>query len=74
MLLDTNVLSELVRQKPDRKVQAFVRARTDPIISALTRHELVFGAERAADPARRAKLSAWIATSARAWPGLGQTF
>jgi len=61
MLLDTNVLSELVRPKPDPKVQAFVRAQTDPLISALTIHAIVFGAERAADPARRAKLIAWVA-------------
>lgn len=62
VLLDTNVLSELVRPKPDPKVQAFVRAQTDPLISALTIHELVFDAERAIDPARRAKLIAWIAS------------
>jgi hypothetical protein len=61
VLLDTNALSELVRQKPDPKVHAFVRAQTDPFISALTIHELVFGAERASDPARRAKLIAWVA-------------
>ncbi len=61
VILDTNVLSELVRPRPDPKVQAFVRAQTDPLISALTIHELVFGAERANDPARRAKLIAWVA-------------
>src|SRR5690242_3797307 len=61
VLLDTNVLSELVRATPDRKVQEFVRAQTDPLISVLTIHELVFGAERASDPTRRAKLTAWIA-------------
>lgn len=61
VLLDTNVLSELVRPKPDPKVQAFVRAQTDPLISALTIHEIVFGAERAPAPARRAKLTAWVA-------------
>jgi len=59
--MDTNVLSELVRAKPDPKVQAFVRAQTDPLISALTIHEIVFGAERAPDPARRAKLTVWVA-------------
>ncbi len=62
MLLDTNVLSELVRPKPDARVQAFVRAQTAPLISALTIHEMVFGAERAGDPARRVKLIAWIAS------------
>ena len=61
ILLDTNVLSELVRPKPDPKVQAFVRAQTDPLISALTIHELIFGAERANDQARRTKLLSWIA-------------
>lgn len=61
MLLDTNVLSELVRRKPDPKVQAFVRAQTDPVISALTIHEIVFGAEHASDLARRTKLVAWAA-------------
>src|SRR5271165_3010597 len=61
MLLDTNVLSELVRPKPEPHVRAFVRAQTDPLISALTIHEIVFGAERASDPTRRAKLIAWVA-------------
>lgn len=61
VLLDTNVLSELVRPRPDANVQAFVRAQTDPILSALTIHEIIFGAERASDPARRAKLLSWVA-------------
>jgi predicted nucleic acid-binding protein len=60
ILLDTNVLSELVRPRPEPKIQAFIRAQTDLIISALTIHELVFGAERASDPARRTKLLSWI--------------
>jgi predicted nucleic acid-binding protein len=61
VLLDTNVLSELIRTKPDPKVQAFVRAQPDPLISVLTIHEIIFGAERATDSARRTKLNAWIA-------------
>jgi predicted nucleic acid-binding protein len=60
ILLDTNVLSELVRPRPEPRVQAFVRGQTDPLISALTIHELVFGAERASDQARRIKLLSWI--------------
>jgi toxin FitB len=56
MLLDTHVLSELVRPMPNPKLQAFVRSQSDPIISALTIHELVFGAERASEPGRRTKL------------------
>lgn len=61
VLLDTNVLSELVRPKPDPRIQAFVRAQVDPLISVLTIHEISYGADRAPDPARRAKLAAWVA-------------
>jgi hypothetical protein len=61
VLLDTNVLSELVRPKPDPKVEAFVRAQTDPLISVVTLQELIYGAERT-QPARKAKLLGWIAS------------
>ncbi|MGH6922705.1 MAG: type II toxin-antitoxin system VapC family toxin [Propylenella sp.] len=61
MLLDTNVVSELVKPKPDRKVVRFVREAVDPWLCAITLHELVYGAERSPDAKRRAKLLAWIA-------------
>ena len=61
ILLDTNVLSELVRPRPEPRVCKFVAAQADPLISALTIHELSFGAERAPDPAKRSKLIAWLA-------------
>lgn len=61
VLLDTNVVSELVRQRPDPKVVAFVVAQHAPFMSVISLHELIYGAERAADPARRAQLLAWIA-------------
>jgi predicted nucleic acid-binding protein len=60
VLLDTNVLSELVRPRPEARVEAFVKTQTDPFISALTIHEITYGAERAPDPARRARLLAWV--------------
>lgn len=60
VLLDTNVLSELVRARPEARVVAFVRAQSDPLISALTIHEIAYGAARAPDPARRARLVAWV--------------
>lgn len=60
VLFDTNVVSELVRARPDPNVVAFVRAQSAPFISVVTVHELTYGAERA-PPARRAKLLAWIA-------------
>ena len=60
VLLDTNVLSELVRPKPDERVVAFVNAQPDPYVSVITLHELCYGAERAPNPARRVKLQNWI--------------
>ena len=62
VLLDTNVLSELVRPRPDPNVAAFVHAQTDPYISVLTLHELTYRAERTTAHARRVKLIAWIAS------------
>src|SRR5262245_52058903 len=61
VLLDTNVLSELVRPCPDTRVQAFIRSQRDPLISVLTLHEIAYGADRAPDPARSSKLIAWVA-------------
>jgi len=60
ILFDTNVLSELVRPRPDARVVAFVEAQTDPVISVLTVHEIAYGADRAPNAARRAKLIAWV--------------
>jgi predicted nucleic acid-binding protein len=61
VLLDTNVVSELVKSRPDPGVASFVASQADPVLSVITLHELTYGAERAPDPARRAKLRAWIA-------------
>jgi predicted nucleic acid-binding protein len=50
-LLDTNILSELCRTKPERKVVAFVAAQ--PVgqlhVSAVTLAEIRFGIERLDD-------------------------
>jgi predicted nucleic acid-binding protein len=59
-MLDTNVLSELLRPTPDARVVAYVRSLTDPIISAITLHELVFGVELLPLGQRKTKLSAGI--------------
>jgi predicted nucleic acid-binding protein len=68
-LLDTNVLSELVRPKPDPRVVAFVRAAPDPYISVLSLHEIAYGAERAPDPVRRNKLTSWLAAMRKKFDG-----
>jgi toxin FitB len=62
VLLDTNVLSELVRGRPNPTVISFVTHLPAPWISVLTLHELVYGAERLADPLQRERLLTWIDT------------
>jgi predicted nucleic acid-binding protein len=60
-LLDTNVVSELVKPKPAAGVVAFMARESDLWMTVITLHELIYGAERAPDPARRVKLIAWTA-------------
>ena len=66
-LLDTNVLSELRRPKPERKVLAFIAARPLDLlyVSAVTLAEIRFGIERASGAARRAELHDWLAHKVR---------
>lgn len=66
-LLDTNVLSELRRPKPSRRVLAFVAAQPleSLFISAVTLAEIRFGIERASDAGQRAELSEWLANRMR---------
>jgi hypothetical protein len=66
-LLDTNVLSELRRPRPERKVIAFIEAQ--PLeslhISIVTISEIRFGIELVSDIGRRAELSDWLAHRVR---------
>ena len=66
-LLDTNVLSELRRRKPDRKVVAFVAAQPleSLFVSVVTFAEIRFGIERVSDAGRRAELGDWLAHKVR---------
>jgi toxin FitB len=61
-LLDTNVLSELRRPKPDQRVVEFVATRqlSELFVSVVTVAEIRFGIERVSDPSRRADLDAWL--------------
>ena len=61
-LIDTNVLSELVRPSPDHEVMTFLAVESDLWLSVVTLHELTCGAERIKDLARRHRLAAWIET------------
>ena len=66
-LLDTNILSELRRRKPEPKVLAFVAAQ--PLerlfVSIVTFAEIRFGIELLADPHRRAELTSWLTNKLR---------
>jgi predicted nucleic acid-binding protein len=66
-LLDTNILSELRRLKPDRKVVAFVAAQPlDALyVSTVTLAEIRFGIELLPDLGRRAELADWLANKVR---------
>ena len=66
-LLDTNVLSELRRPKPDRKVVAFIAAQPLELlyVSAVTLAEIRFGIEVVVDATKRAELNDWLAHKVR---------
>jgi hypothetical protein len=61
-LLDTNVLSELRRPKPERKVLAFIAGQPLDLlyVSAVTLAEIRFGIERVGSVTRRAELNDWL--------------
>lgn len=66
-LLDTNILSELRRSKPEPKVLAFIAAQ--PLerlyISGVTLAEIRFGIELVTDATRRAELNDWLTHKVR---------
>jgi predicted nucleic acid-binding protein len=61
-LLDTNILSELRKPKPQPSVVEFVRTQSldSLFVSVVTFSEIRFGIERAPDPARRTELNDWL--------------
>jgi predicted nucleic acid-binding protein len=66
-LLDTNILSELRRPKPQPKVVSFVAAQPleQLYVSVVTLAEIRYGIELVSDPGRRAGLNDWLAHSVR---------
>ena len=70
-LLDTNVVSELVRAKPDKNVLNWFGQTPDDALylSALTIGEIRKGVERLADSSRREKLRLWLEHDLRNWFG-----
>jgi predicted nucleic acid-binding protein len=66
-LLDTNVLSELRRPRPEPRVVAFVADRPleQLFVSSVTLAEIRFGIELLAEPNRRAELNEWLTHKVR---------
>ena len=66
-LLDTNILSELRRPRPESRVVSFIASKPLDLlfVSTVTFGEIRFGIERAADAARRAELNDWLAHKVR---------
>jgi toxin FitB len=66
-LLDTNVLSELRRSKPEPKVVAFIASKPldQLFVSTVTFAEIRSGIERVGDATRRAELNDWLAHKVR---------
>ena len=61
-LLDTNVISELRRPRPNARVRAFVahQALEELFVSTVTFAEIRYGIETVGDPIRRAELNDWL--------------
>ncbi|MCC7538120.1 MAG: PIN domain-containing protein [Deltaproteobacteria bacterium] len=58
-LVDTNVVSELVRRSPNRGVLSWFHLHPAFAISAITLEELVYGVDRL-DGGRRARMRDWL--------------
>lgn len=66
-LLDTNVLSELRRPRPEPNVVAFIAAQPleSLFVSVVTFAEIRFGVECMADAGKRAELQNWLDSALR---------
>jgi len=66
-LLDTNVVSELRKPKPDSKVMNFIAAQPGEtlFVSDVTLAEITYGIEQLGDAARRTDLRLWLERNLR---------
>jgi len=69
VLLDTNVVSEVRRRKPDLHVKAWIdtKARQNQFLSAISLTEIAYGASRHPDPVQRKALQLWMDGYLRIW-------
>ena len=68
-LLDTNVVSELRKQRPDQHVKAWAdeQAADSLFLSSVTVAEIRYGIEKQTDPAFRNELTRWLDQQQRPW-------
>jgi toxin FitB len=66
-LLDTNVVSELRKPKPDSKVVNFIAAQPGEtlFVTDVTRAEITYGIEQLGSAARRTDLRLWLERNLR---------
>jgi predicted nucleic acid-binding protein len=66
-LLDTNIISELIKTKPEQKVSDFIADKplTALFVSTVTLSEIRYGIELITAPTRRAALNTWLAYTIR---------
>ncbi len=71
-LLDTNVISEMRRPRPNARVRSFVARQRleDLFVSSVTFAEIRFGIEKLGEPAQRTELTDWLQHRVR--PMFGQ--
>jgi toxin FitB len=61
VLIDTNVWSELAKQKPDERVARFMDENRLPcFLSTIVLSEIEYGIAKATDPAHRRRLLTWF--------------
>ena len=70
-LLDTNVVSETIKRKPNPQVKQWFAVTADSglYISAITIGELRKGIAKAIDESRKIKLHHWLETQLKPWFG-----
>jgi predicted nucleic acid-binding protein len=66
-LIDTNVLSELRRPRPERRVVEFIasQALETLFVSTVSLAEIRFGIEMVTDPGQRSELNTWLGQRVR---------
>ena len=60
VILDTNVVAELVRVRPEPRVTAFLQRCDDPLLSVIAIHEVAYSVERLRNVEQRSKLDLFL--------------